>query len=266
MREVDLNFLVDLVRKQDPSLSRKAILTKILALEELKKLAHSYVMPAYIASSSRGMITDGATATLILRDMPMVVINHHVLDQYRLRREANKEVAFYLNTVEIPNPEERVVSSSGTHDLVTLFLSEAELRATRKVAPREVYWSKIGGDSKVLIVAGYPQVFRSQAGSKIKQGGVSIGEFAIENSSPKRVILSCDRRQWIRGSGDRDLWSVENWGGLSGSGVFVFDSGQPLVPLRLAGVVTELMRLDADSLTIAASSAELINDQGAIQE
>lgn len=171
-------------------------------------------------------------ATLSLVDLghgPMAITCSHVLEAYREALCKDSRIIFQIGNAEI-EPLKRIIDETKTLDLVTIDLKGENIKKISgegEIAhqffqpatwpPRDI------PKGEFVAFGGFPGVYKSQLSrGRIEFGSFSVGACTVASVSGQNFICQIERDFWVQSFGYGPGGDLHDFGGLSGSPVFIF--------------------------------------------
>jgi hypothetical protein len=216
---------------------------------------------------SRGQppsLNNGTISLVELGGRQFGITCHHVISAFREKHSSTSSSIFQIGNLKI-NPLERVISESKDLDLAILDLSDVDsgqISMGREVNFfQPVSWpSSTVAPGQFVAFGGFPGVWRNYPEHlEITFDSFSLGATMVSDVGARNVVCKLEREYWIQSSGPWPVQDFQQFGGLSGGPVFIFNG----LKAEFVGVIYEYSTTD-DYLLIRPSS--FINEDGMLAE
>lgn len=200
---------------------------------EMTMLVHRYVRPLLFGDappfSNESLTVNGAITFVKTHKRCFGITNYHVLKHFREMKALRAKVHCQLDEM-IFNPDERLIDEDISLDIATVHISESEIASIGATAFSPVHWPpsepSIG---EFAVSVGYPGWLR-YLDSPLQIAVTYIGVASpITSVDDARIELEFSRQYWITEVGSIDPSTIKNFGGFSGSGLFVMRLAAELV-------------------------------------
>lgn len=192
---------------------------------QMVELVHRYVRPILFGdpplSSERPFIR-GGTVTFVKTDKRVFgVTNHHVIEGIRKSRQSRSPFHCQLDSVAF-NIEERLIDENKRLDLATIDVTQSEVDTIGALPYQPPSWpleSPTVGEPAIIV--GYPGELRypdSPHQVCVPHIGFIVPITSVSNTD---ISFRFDREFWTSDVGTTDPSLLDDFGGMSGSGVFV---------------------------------------------
>lgn len=208
-----------------------------------------------------------ATATFLeLKKQVFAITCFHVIEEYRKVLQVNGDTLFQIGDTAI-DLESQLVSESPKYDLVTIFLTEFQLKkilntegiGSQVIRPSVWPPSKISESDKILF-GGFPGTLRHRiAFDEVQFKSHSAAGISIASVDDEKFGCQFERDYWIASGGDKQAVYPTELGGMSGGPAFV-DRG---LYFEFVGIIYEY--LEPYSIMFFRHSS-LIGDDGRIAD
>lgn len=210
---------------------------------------------------------NSATITLLdLGNGPLGITCHHVLDEYRNRRNLDSRIIFQVRNTEL-DPQAQLIDENAKIDLATIRLTDSQVKSI-------ISCGKIGScifqpsswpppplkKGEFVAFGGFPGSIRSLASfDEIEFPSWSSGASQVSSVSDLQFISAFEREYWVSSFGEKYHMDSRALGGMSGGPAFI-NRG---LYWDLAGIVSQYHE-DYDAMLFA--SARIVRPDGTIEQ
>jgi hypothetical protein len=229
---------------------------------EVTALVQNYVRPILCSDpplSSNNPVIKGGTVTFVkTAKRTFGITNHHVIKGLRKIQEQNSHFQCQLDSLPF-NIDQRLIAQNERLDLATVDISDSEIQRIGALAYTPSTWPpsdppRVG---ELAVIVGYPGRFRYPDSSEqicVPHIGLNL---PITSISQTDITFHFERQYWITDVGTVDPSRLDDFGGMSGSGVFVMR----LAPV-LVGVVYEF---GSNFDLLKCSRTDFVTEEGIIE-
>lgn len=200
--------------------------------KELSRFPLLFVASAIIGnrpSQNRPVEINNGTITLVdLGNGPIGITCHHVIHEYRNRRDVDPTVIFQVGNAEI-DPLTQLIDEDARTDLATIRLTDAQVKL---IAPRGEIGScifqpkswpppplKVGD---YIAFGGFPGRLRTvKSFDEVEFPSWSSGASQVSSVSDLQFLSAFEREYWISSFGEKHNMELRALGGLSGGPAFI---------------------------------------------
>ncbi|MFA6468889.1 MAG: hypothetical protein WCW35_08315 [Bacteroidota bacterium] len=211
--------------------------------DESMKLCLTYVSFVYFAESPNKqgsrIHANGTCSFVDTGTSKFAITNHHVIEGFRTKQLQFPELNFQIGS-EIIDIENRIISESEYHDLVTFRITDEEMAKFGKTFCFCRDWPPLDAvNDEAIFFAGYPGEFRTQLSpNEVEFQSILMTE-VVKSSSPDKFTIVFDKSNWMKLDGPREVSELTHYGGLSGTAIFRLNEKYPIHTLEPIGIIYE---------------------------